>query len=164
MEERRKLQRNYALILFPSWVFFSQFISWTLYIPTIKQNIFYIFIIHLLKICQNILFLQIYFYQNGIWCWSHAFREKISLQLVLGSMSLAWKFTPGFRVIHYVLVYSSKSSLCCIFISFAYIHQLVTSNFCCAKVLKIFFFTLKAKFCKSLEIREVYLVTRMWVG
>lgn len=92
MEERRKLQRNYALILFPSWVFFfSQFFSWTLYIPTIKQNIFYIFIIHLLKICQNILFLQIYFYQNGIWCWSHAFREKISLQLVLGSMSLAWK-------------------------------------------------------------------------
>lgn len=90
-ENGRKLQRNYALILFPSWVFFSQFISWTLYIPTIKQNIFYIFIIHLLKICQNILFLQIYFYPNGIWCWSHAFREKISLQLVLGSMSLAWK-------------------------------------------------------------------------
>lgn len=147
MEERRKLQRNYALILFPSWVFFSQFISWTLYIPTIKQNIFYIFIIHLLKICQNILFLQIYFYQNGIWCWSHAFREKISLQLVLGSMSLAWKK----EIVNLLLdfgssimcwFFSSKSSLCCIFISFAYIHQLVTSNFCCAKVFKKKIFSL----------------------
>lgn len=141
MEERRKLQRNYALILFPSWVFFSQFFSWTLYIPTIKQNIFYIFIIHLLKICQNILFLQIYFYQNGIWCWSHAFREKISLQLVLGSMSLAWKK----EIVNLLLDFGS-SIMCwfthlshlfvAFFISFAYIHQLVTSNFCCAKVFK----------------------------
>lgn len=165
---KKKASKKLCINSFSAMSFFSQFISWTLYIPTIKQNIFYIFIIHLLKICQNILFLQIYFYQNGIWCWSHAFREKISLQLVLGSMSLAWKK----EIVNLLLdfgssimcwFFSSKSSLCCIFISFAYIHQLVTSNFCCAKVKKKKNFTLKAKFCKSLEIREVYLVTRMWV-
>lgn len=77
MEERRKLQRNYALILLPSWFFFSsQYHFMNSIYSNYKTNILYIFIIHLLKICQNILFLQIYFYRNGIWYWSRAFRGK----------------------------------------------------------------------------------------
>lgn len=73
---KKKASKELCINSFTFMVFFSQYHFMNSIYSNYKTNILYIFIIHLLKICQNILFLQIYFYRNGIWYWSRAFRGK----------------------------------------------------------------------------------------